>query len=467
MNGNRGAKGSIKDRLISMLYRLRYKKKMLKEEDYTVTNKQKQEKYLYSLKNFKEKENLDILDSTDKKQLDKVSYNVNFKIQRKKGIGEKEINQSIKQDNIDISDIELKLTSIELKTSELDDKVEIKKEIRKTKDEITILKEVNTFIKKSLENIQDIQIELNEIKKESKEKNKDTKELEERYNKLKVKINKLKLQYDTIKDKYDLSEFSILESIKLMNNIDDYKTIAKLNEVEIMLKVCKIEISQINNITLIVEENKSVGANIEEKKEEQKNVKIKFNKSKTKINKISSLEKEITFEIQKQQEIVDDMYEKASYFEKEISKQIEIIGHRNILGSLLRMAGGILTLPFSGKQLFGIALGSTMINKALKEMNKSLETREKIVINYKYEDISKQIEQVKDKTEYINLVLSDSLNEIKKLKNNFKNVYGEYDNILPEYKSTLQKLKNIESKILKQQTKLLNINKKQIKYMCI
>ena len=32
MNGNRGAKGSVKDRLISLLYRLRYSKKMLKEE---------------------------------------------------------------------------------------------------------------------------------------------------------------------------------------------------------------------------------------------------------------------------------------------------------------------------------------------------------------------------------------------------------------------------------------------------
>ena len=41
MNGNRGAKGSIKDRLISMLYRLRYKKKKLKEDDYTINNKTK------------------------------------------------------------------------------------------------------------------------------------------------------------------------------------------------------------------------------------------------------------------------------------------------------------------------------------------------------------------------------------------------------------------------------------------
>ena len=444
MNGNRGAKGSIKDRLISMLYRLRYKKKKLKEDDYTINNKTKQEKYLYNLRDFHEKEDIDILDNKDQKQLDKIKFNVNFKIKKKKGI----------------EGLDFKLYSIESKTSELDEKVEIKKEIKKTKNEITILKEVDTFIKKSLENIQDIQSELDIIRKTSKEKNKDTKELEERYDALKKKINKLKEQYDTIKEKYDLSEFSILESIKLMDNIEDYKSVARLNEVEMMLKVCKKEISKIDSITVIVEQNKKVGINIEQTKQNQQNTKIKFNKSKKKINEISTLEAELATEIKYQQEVVDDMYKKASFFEKEIIKKTEVIGHRNILGSLFRIAGGIITLPLSGKQLFGVALGSTLINKGLKEMNRELETKEKIVINYKYENISKQIEQIKDKVEYTNLILSDSLNEISKLKNNFKNVYSEYNNILPEYNSALEKLNNLESRILEQQTKLINMDKK-------
>jgi len=444
MNGNRGAKGSIKDRLISMLYRLRYRKKVLKQENYTIENKTKQENYLYDLKYFQEKENIDILDLKDKAELEKIKFTVNFKINNKKGI-----------DNID-----LELDSIETKSSELDEKVDLKKEIRKTKDEIVILKEVDTFIKKSIENISDIEYELKIIKRESKEKNKDTKELEERYNRLKEKVTKLKLQYDAIKEKYDLSEFSILESIKLIDTIDDYKSVAKLNEMEMMLKVCKKEISKIDSITVIVEENKNVGANIEETKEEQKQVKIKFNKSKSKINELSSLEEDLNNEIKYQQQIVDDMYEKASFFEKDVSKKIEVIGKRDILGSVLRIAGGILTLPFTGKQLFGFSLGSTLINKALKEMNRSLETKEKVLVNYKYEDISKQIEQVKDKVEYTNLILSDSLNEIKKLKDNFKNTYSEYNNILPEYKSTLENLETLESKILKQQEKLLKMDKK-------
>ena len=443
MSSGRGAKGSIKDRLISMLYRFRYKKKTLKESNYSIDNKNKQKNYIDNLKEFEETENLNILDNEDKTHLDKVNYVINFKV-NKKGL----------------NDVDLKLHNIESKNSELVEPVNLKKETKKINTEITILKEVDSFIKKSITNIQEIKFELDELKKETKEKNKDYEKIEDRYNKLKQKINKLKKQYESIKDKYDFSDFSILESIKLMEAASTYKTIASLNEIDMMLKVCKKEISKIDNITIVVEENKKVGTDIENTKKEHENIKIKFNKSKEKINKIKDIEKDLSSEIKYQQKIVDDMYKKASFFEKNIRKSLIVIGRRDILGSIFRIAGGILTLPLTGRELFGVALGSTLINKGLKEMNKELETKEKITISYNYEDISKQVEEVKDKIEYINLIVSDSLNEIKKLKNNFKNEYIKYDNILPEYKYMMDKLNSLEDNLNKQQEKLLNMDKK-------
>ncbi|MBQ9072365.1 MAG: hypothetical protein IJY25_04340 [Bacilli bacterium] len=460
MNGNRGAKGSIKDRLISMLYRLRYKKKVQKEEDYKISNKEKQKDYLTTLQNFKEDENIEVLDKKDKKELEKIEFQAKFKVGNVEKINEKNIESKVIEIPKKSKGIELKLDSIESKTSELDEPLNLKKEIKKTSEEITILKEVDTFIKKSLDNIEEIKEDVEILKKESKIKNTDTENLEKRYAELKRKVEKLKEQYDTVKDKYDLSEFSILESIKLIDSISNYKTVASLNELDMMLNVCKKEIQKIDNIEVITHNKKTIGSNIDNIKKEQSQVKIKFKKSKENINSISNIEEMIVYELNQQKEIVDDMYEKASHFEKQISKKIELIGHRNILGSLFKIAGGILTLPLTGRQLFGVTLGSTMINKGLKEMNKKLETREKIVVDYKYEDISKQIEDVKDKVEYTNLVLSDSLNEIKKLKDNFKNVYYEYNEILSEYNSTLEKLNNLETKILKQQSKLLNMDKK-------
>lgn len=467
MDGNRGAKGSIKDRLISMLYRMRYKKKKLKEENYTIDNKEKQVNYINNLQEFKEQENINILDTKDKNSLDEVKYTVNFKVKRSVGISEPskvEKQETVLEPGLDIitnvQNLDIKLDTMESKTSELNEKVDLKKEIKKTKEEIVILKEVDKFINDSKDNLEEINTELNEIKEEIKEKKKPAEEIEKRYNELKKKINKLKNQYSAVKDKYDLSEFSILESIKLMDSIDNYKSMASLNEVEMMVKVCKKEIEKIDSVTIVVEESKKTENNIEEKKDKENKIKVKFNKNKTKVNELRTIEEEIAYELKVQQDIVDEMYKNASYFEKEVSKKMEYIGHKKIISSLFRIAGGILTMPLTGSQIFGVALGSTMINKGLKEMNKKLEKREKIVINYKYEDISRHILEVKDKIEYTNLVLIDSLSEIKKLKTNFNEVYKDYKYILPDYVEMIEKIEVLERRLVEQQLKLSNVDKK-------
>jgi DNA repair exonuclease SbcCD ATPase subunit len=449
MDGNRGAKGSIKDRLISMLYRLRYAKKVKKEDEYSIAKKEKQVEYLRKLVDLKENENIDILESSDKNELDKVKFTATYKLNDgkftldKKGIGE----------------VELNLTDIEYKTGELDEKVEIKEEIKKTENEVVILKEVDAFIKKSKENLEEIRIEVESLKELSKEKNQDTKELEERYKKLREKVDKLKAQYDAVKEKYDLSEFSILESIKLIDNIKDYKNRASLNEMDMMIKVCKKEISKIESVTVEYKETKQVGSNIEEIKKDQNNIKIKFHKNKEDINKIKYTSEEITNELKTHEQIIEDMYKEAAYFEKVTRTELEYSGYGKMFSSLLKIAGGVLTLPFTGSKIFGVALGNTMINRGLRTLNKGLEVKQKVVIDYKYTDIAHKISEVKDKVEYTNLIISDNLNEISKLKENFKK-YKEYNKVLPEYESMLEKVNKLEEKLKLQQEKISNMDKK-------
>lgn len=471
MSRGRNAKGSINDRIISMIYRIRYKKKNLKKENYTIDKKEKQLTYI---KKLEETKNINSLDIEDKKILDDVKINTTYRRKKKVGIAsinEEKTNKIIKEkialnkETYKTSEsfqsvIDKRLSNIENKTIELDEKVDLKKEIKKTKNEIVILKEVDKFIKTSKENINKIDTEVKEIKKDLKEKNKSAEEIEKRYIELKKKIDKLKKQYDTIKDKYDLSDFSIIESIKIIDSIEDYKKIANINEIEMMVNVCKNEISKIEGITIIDISSKKLGSDIEENKDKENKVKIRFNKSKEKTNDIKTMEEKLADELKEQQKIIDEMYSKASYFEKEVTKEIEYVGHRKILSSLVRIAGGLLTVPFTGSKLFGIALGSTMINKGLKELNRTLETREKMVVRYKYEDISKKIASVKDKLEYTNLILTDSLIEIKKLKNNFKGTFKEYKIVLPEYLEIFEKINMLEKNLLEQQSKLNKMDKK-------
>ena len=52
MNGGRGAKGSINDRLTSLMYRNRYKKLQLEKEAYSKTAKLREKEYLKSIQSF-------------------------------------------------------------------------------------------------------------------------------------------------------------------------------------------------------------------------------------------------------------------------------------------------------------------------------------------------------------------------------------------------------------------------------
>ena len=130
-----------------------------------------------------------------------------------------------------------------------------------------------------------------------------------------------------------------------------------------------------------------------------------------------------------------------------------------LLSSLLRIAGGILTLPFSGSNIFGAAFGNTLINRGLKALNNRFETKKEQYYEYKYTDITYKINETRDKLEYTSIMIDDNLNQIIKLKNNFKK-YMEYNKILPEYDSTLDKLSKLEKNLQIQQSKILNIDKK-------
>lgn len=492
MNGNRGAKGSIKDRLISMLYRFRYN--LAKEKQYTVDEKRKQNRYLEDLKRFKETENVDILENKDKEYLQEVKLFGTFAINEKQvivrgknpvgskitevgipertvrvgtnNVGISKVTKTAKQEIVDVSedavsfgidDIELK--KIEMSSPYLEAPINLKREQKKVKDEEIILDEVNKFIKAAKKQIFDISKEIEYLKEESKIDNKDNTELEKRYQELRKKIENLKKKFDAIKYKYDLSEFKILESLKLAASIDDYKDKAKLNETEMLINVCKKEIDKIAQVEIVYVETKKVGENIEEVKDTQSNIKVKFKKDKKALDTLEKLEADLNYEIKVQKMLVDEMYDKASEIQ-EFNKKLRFRQTGGILGSMLRIAGGILTLPLSGLNLFGISIGATLINKGLKGLNKSFEEEEKIEIVYHYEDLKEKLINVKDRLEYINLVLEDSLNEIDKFKNNINLKYARYKDVIPEYDGVLKNVLKLEERLIRQQLKIADIDKK-------
>ena len=303
MNSNRGAKGSVNDRIISFLYRKRYLEYLKKKEYYTKEQREKVKEYLKKIKEFDIDENVSVLDADDKKILEDVYGNlqvedifesperdvINQDIEKKEGYEDIIQIKNIPEPSNSSSDTNLdeliaagdKISEFDPYTEEYDfDKydyyeiiekhkgienlqdnevIDVEKEEKKLDDEQIILEEVTEFIDESVEELDEIKTELKSIKNsiEDIHTENDSIELEEKFNKVKEKLENLKNKYDIMKEKYEFEDYEILDNLTLIEAIDDYKDKASLEELELMVDACKYEIEAIDGIE--IEEEKKVG----------------------------------------------------------------------------------------------------------------------------------------------------------------------------------------------------------------
>ncbi len=511
---SRGAKGSIRDRLISILFRKRYEKFRLQRKFYTKENIENKIQYIKTVKDF-DIDKINKLDDEDKKEIRKLDFVIPvFPINEKKidiyvpevkdtkiNINEpvadrtepsKEVqelhklseviisNEPVyelngreievdpdteifdfdKYDYYEIQDIK---KGIDIKNPPEQDKevINIEVEETKAKDEKVIVEEIEKFIDDSLETLEEIKEEVKVIEDEVEKPYtiEQAEVLEKRSDNLRNKIDTLKKQYDTVKDKYNFEDFVILDSIEIMDAVDDYLDKAKLDNIEVMVNVCKNEINKIEGI--VIEEDKSikVATDIEEKKQEIKTRTIAFEKNKEETKKQETIEDRVSLELIEQRKILNEIKEKINKVEAVNIPQVRITGYGRMFASILKVAAGILTVPLTRKRIFGIALGASLINRGLRGLRQGLTVEQKTDTTLKYEDLEREIINCKDKLEYTNLMLMDSIEQVDKLKKEFSDKFEKYVYLIPEYKDALNKLDNLKKSLEQKHIEIKTIDK--------
>lgn len=495
MNGNRGAKGSINDRLISLMYRNRYKKLQLQKESYKTVNKESEKEFLKSIQYF------DIDDGALQLEEKEQSFLHDILGPLNDGIDVSEFNnrKNLKVDNIipfgsfpsrieDFHEISEKMIEFDPETEEFDfDKfdyyeiiqkktgigevpassvIDVNQEIKKVDDEITIVEELEDFIDDSLLLIDEIKIGLKEVKDliDNQYTEEQIVNLEEKFNKIKEKVDKLKKQYDVVKDKYDFEDFEILNNIEMMLAIDDYKDKSSIDELETLVDYCKNEIDQIDGI--IIEEEKSIGVSehIVDKKVEIKRRDKEFADTKKGVIYLDELERVIAKESREQQKIMISLEKKLANFTTEIVPVVETVYHtEKMFSSFLKITAGILTAPFSGRKIFGTMLGVHLINKGARGLRESLTpefvTRDKTV--HHYTSIEREILNSKDYVNTTNSLLSDSIYQLDKFNEDFKMKYSAYIELIPEYGEVEKQIQELKLKLSHKQEEI-NIMKNDL-----
>ena len=504
-SSGRGAKGSIKDRLISILYRKRYEKFCLQKGFYTKENISRKKEYIRVIKDF-DIEKVDKLDDEDKKvirsidfiipviPLDTKKIDIYVPEVKEEKLFDKPVMESNKFDNeiTDVSDTFKELHTLseyieeiepvyEINNREIEvdpdtetfdfDKydyfeleeikkgmdiknppeedneiIDIEKEEELAIDEETIVEEITKFIDKSLETLDEIKKEVEVIEDEVEKPYtiEQAVELENRQNNLRNKIDKLKDQYDTVKEKYNFEDFAILDSIEIMDAVDDYLDKAKLDNIEVMVNVCKNEIEKIDGIVVEKDKSLKVSADIQDKKEEIVDRTIAFEINREKTKKQERVEDRVALELVEQRKILNDIKERVDKIEVINIPEVRITGYMRMFASILRIAAGILTTPLSNRRIFGIALGASLINRGLRGLRQGLTVEQTTETVYKYEDLEREIINCKDKLELTNVLLLDSIEQVKKLREEFKDKFSAYVYLIPEYKEAQDKLNNLQ-----------------------
>ena len=509
----RGAKGSLRDRIISILFRKRYERFRLQREFYTKDNIEKKINYIKTIKDF-DIDKVDKLDNEDKKVIKKLDFIIpvipleqkkvdiyipevkepsidldtkvdstepSKEIQELHKLSEviisnepvyelngreievdpdTEVFDFDKYDYYEIQDIK-KGIDIKNPPDEDEEVINIEKEEDLSKDEKVIVEEIEKFIDESVIILDEIKEEVKVIQDEVEKPYtiEQAVELEIRSNNLRNKIDDLKHKYDTVKDKYDFSEFAILDSIEFMDAVDDYTDKAKLDIVEVMVNVCKNEITKIEGIVIEKDHSIKVATDIEDKKEEIIDRTISFKKNKEETKKQERVEDRVAIELVEQRKILDDIKSRVEKIEVVNIPQIHISGYGRMFASLLRVAAGIVIAPLSNRRIFGIALGTALINRGLRGLRQGLTVEQRVETTIKYEDLEREIINCKDKLEYTNLMLLDSIEQVDKLKKEFHDKFEKYIYLIPEYKDAMDKLDNLKKKLEQKHIEVKTIDK--------
>lgn len=511
--GGRGAKGSVNDRIISFLYRKRYLEYLKKKDSYTKEQREKAKEYLKKIKEFDIDDNVSILDSEDKTILGNVYDNllvddffnepekslvITNDIEKVKGYEDVNKLKNISDPNTKISTLDSEDSLSELleksdKVQEFDpfkeeydfdkyDYYEIiskkggvgelepseivnpEKEEKKLTDEEVILEEVTKFVDESKETLYEIKFELNDLKESVDELHTeyDVKKFNEKFNEIKEKINKLKKQYDVMKEKYDFEDYDILDNLKLVDSIEDYKDKASLEELELMVDACKYEIEAIDGI--VIEEEKKVGID-EEVEQKHKIIKERdhvFQKGREQTLNIDYNSDVIEREMLIQKKVIADLEEKIRKVDTETRQvQYYVYNTRLMFRSFLRITAGILTAPFSGRRIFNTMLGADLINRGLRNLRTSLipDERVRTEVRERYDSVETEILKAKDDVNSTKILIDDSLRQIDDIKD-YLNVHVKKDaEYIPQYYEVKDMIEKLDKALKNKKEEIEKIDK--------
>lgn len=336
--------------------------------------------------------------------------------------------------------------------------IQIDENIR-TKDNYTPVLEVKVINKQIKEYQKKLQ-KINGVIKNTTDYN-SLYELEFSIKQIKLKLNDLLIKYNNLRE---LPGFHNLENIINIEEIDHLDLRFNSSKINDQIKICNLYLDNIETIRKNILNKKEKNgylkdekkSNINLKQQEQKKVKKEDKKIDDKLLEVSLANKIILDSLSNERKKLAKFQHSISKMGVRQKKKNIFYYTKNILSSIINFSMSLFPFSFFKNKFIGGLVSGIIINNSLRSARKVLNP-EMEIIYLLYNDFEKEISKTSDQLSSISYVCSDSLIQIREIRNSIYLQYGndiEYSSLLGDY---LKQLDNIEDKVLQHQQTICNL----------
>ena len=208
-----------------------------------------------------------------------------------------------------------------------------------------------------------------------------------------------------------------------------------------------------SNMNFIKQETYFNDPKVEDKKEDVEIKKVKPPVRRKRTMVVNDLNYQLASELAKQMQYINGLKERITQADKNNNLDFKLTTTCSLMGNIFKLSMGILTLPFENKKLVSpqLMIGSVLINHALKGLKVNVFGDPNYQVYNEYRNFLNEISAGKNELETVQVLLSDSLDEVQRVKADFYEIFKDYEGNAPEYDDVLSKIDKIEQSLEKKQ----------------
>ena len=284
--------------------------------------------------------------------------------------------------------------------------------------------------------------------------------LRERINELIDKVNAIIQQYHLYKKNLYLDEVIEIEDSSIVDDMIAYRDLldSSMDKKKFVKEYQALE--EFRLLYRHLSEVKEETLDLMDRYQERENTYLDRDKKYLEIQKNLSIESDAFLkcneDIMKQDAYFRELNSKIGFIQKEEYLTYQLRGIDNLLGHGLKYMGLMLLSPFSGL-LPSIGYQALLTRRMVQSTYHGLHYEKKGHIHYYANDYESEILAKLSDIDYTSYLLSDTLDNVQKLKEDF---LRQYQSNIPLYEDFLKKINIMEEKIIHQQNRVNIISKK-------